>query len=78
MTDEKLVTAVDFPRAAFPVLIQIYETATSDVVWEQTVLEPPVVIEVPGRDVFGVPVEVRVVTADGGYSDTQGNDGWVP
>lgn len=78
MTDEKLVTAVDFPPSAFPVLIQIYSAATNEVVWEQTVSEPPVVLEVPGRPVFKEQVEVRVVTADGGYSDTQGNDGWMP
>lgn len=78
MPDDRPTAAVDFPPAAFPLLIQIYETETNEVVWEQTVTEPPVVLEVPGRPVFDAHVEVRVVTADGGYSDTQGNDGWVP
>lgn len=65
---ERPTVAHDFPAEAFPIHIHALAAGTVRVVWQASLIDPPGVLEVPGRDVLGEPVDMIVHFADGSVS----------
>jgi len=61
----------DLPARAFPLRIEMVDTATGALVWEVTVAGPGALV-VPSRDHIngGRPVGVRIITPDGGVTES--------